>query len=370
MIGVPPALLRIHLALSVLGCAGLVTPAVAQAQAAAAPQPFRVTFTSAAGCGSATAFEDEVLKRTDRLRLADEGEAALGLRVELEPSARGIEGRLILREIDGHVMERQVPGGDCEEVLSAMALIAALTVDPLARPDREIPIASRQRPSKAAEAPKPAPPEREPPKRVIPKREPPRAESPEAPSERSSNATPNPNAKPGLGFGVGQRVTLQTAVMPGATLGLGAHAELAVTGPSLLSPRVRLSGIFSQSGNIEADRGRATFDWITARLQGCPVRFGFDRTWNIRPCAYIDAGRLRGEGSEIEPNREKNVFWTAAGLELSGEVRLVGPLAVGAEAGILLPFRRDRFLFEPDTDLHEVPVAGFSGGVGLGLLFF
>ncbi len=351
----------------VLGGAGLVSLAFAE-PAAAEPQPFRVTFSTAAGCGSAAAFEDEVLKRTDRLRLADSGEAALVLSVELAPSAEGIEGRLTLRENDGLVSVREVPGGDCEEVLSAMALIAALTVDPLARPDREIPLARRMRNRREPQSSPPPRPRRESPKRVIPRREPPKQKQEQERAEPSSAAPAN--AKPGLGFGVGQRVTVQTAVMPGATLGLGAHAELAVTGPSLWSPRLRLSGIFSQSGEIDAERGLAEFDWITARLQGCPVRFGFDRTWNIRPCAYLDAGRLHGAGSQIEPSDEKSVFWTAAGVEFSGELRVFGPLALGVEAGILLPFRRDRFLFEPDTELHEVPVAGFSGGVGLGLLFF
>lgn len=348
----------------VLGCAGLVSRGFAQPEAAAEAQPFRVTFSTAAGCGSANVFEDQVLKRTDRLRLADAGEAALVLNVELAPAAQGIQGRLTLRETDGHVSEREVPGGDCEEVLSAMALIAALTVDPLARPDREVPIASRQRHPKESEPPKPAPPKREPPRRVMPKREPAPAETAEQP------AAPPVSAKRGIGFGVGQRVTVQTGVMPGATFGLGAHADLVVRGPSLLSPRFRLSGIFSRSGDINADGGRATFDWLTARLEGCPVRFGFDSFWNIRPCVYLDAGRLRGEGFDIEPHRQKSVFWTAAGLELSGELRLFGPLALGAEAGLLLPFRRDRFYFDPDTDLHEVPAAGFSAAAGLGLLFF
>ncbi|MDQ2646484.1 MAG: hypothetical protein M3020_21925 [Myxococcota bacterium] len=365
MIAVPPALLRIHQALLVLGGAGLVSLSFAE-PAASDPQPFRVTFSTAAGCGSAAAFEDEVLKRTDRLRLADSDEAALALNVELTRAAQGIEGRLTLRESDGHVTEREVPGGDCEEVLSAMALIAALTVDPLARPDREIPLARRQRNRRESQSPAPPRPTRQSPKRVIPKRELPKQGEEPAPPSPAEPA----NAEPGIGFGVGQRVTLQTAVMPGTTLGLGAHAELAVTGPSLWSPRVRLSGIFSRSGAIDAERGRAEFDWITARLQGCPVRLGFDRTWNIRPCAYLDAGRLHGVGSQIEPNDQKSVFWTAAGVELSGELRLFGPLALGAELGILLPFRRDRFLFEPDTELHEVPAAGFSGAVGLGLLFF
>jgi hypothetical protein len=368
MIGVPPGLLRRPHTLLVLGfCAGLVSRAFAQSEADSEPQPFRVTFSTAAGCGSARAFEDEVLKRTDRLRLAESGETALGLSVELQPTTQGIEGRLTLRETDGHVSERAVPGGGCEEVLSAMALIAALTVDPLARPDREVPIASR-RPVNESDTSKPVRPKRESPKRVVPTREPRKAETPE---ESVEPRAPEPaNAKRGLGFGVGQRVTLQTAVMPGATLGLGVHAELVVTSPSLLAPRIRFSGIFSQSGDITAAEGRAQFDWITARLQACPVRFGFDQSWNIRPCAYFDAGRLRGEGFDIEPHHQKSVFWTAAGVELSGEVRLFGPLTLGAEAGLLLPFRRDRFRFDPDTDLHDVPAAGFSGGVGLGLFFF
>jgi len=363
MIGATPVLLRLHRCLWVLGCVGLVSRASAQ-EATAEPQAFRVTFSSAAGCGSESAFEDEVLKRTDRLRLAGENEAALALIVELAPSPQGIQGRLTLRETDGHVSVRDVPGGDCDEVLSAMALIAALTVDPLARPDREVPIASRRQP-RAAEPPKPPQPRREPPRRVKPPRVPP------SPAPEPEPEEPDPDASSvERGFGVGQRVTVQTAVMPGATVGLAAHVELAFAEPALFSPRLRLTGIFSQSGSIEAAGGRAEFDWITARLQACPVRLGLGRSWNIRPCAYFDVGRLRGQGFDIEPSREKQVLWTAAGAEISAEVRLAGPLTLGAEVGILLPFRRDRFFFEPDTDLHELPAAGFSAGLGLGLLFF
>jgi hypothetical protein len=158
--------------------------------------------------------------------------------------------------------------------------------------------------------------------------------------------------------------------MPGVTPGLEAHVDALWLRSGWFSPRLRVAALVARSGAVRASYGTADFEWVAARVGLCPVRFGSERSATLRPCAIVDAGRLRGEGSDIEPHGEASVFWAATGFELSGGLRLVGPLHLGGEVGILLPFRRDRFYFKPDDDIHEVPAAGVSAGAGLDLVFF
>jgi hypothetical protein len=51
----------------------------------------------------------------------------------------------------------------------------------------------------------------------------------------------------------------------------------------------------------------------------------------------------------------------------------LGPLALGAEVGVIVPFTRDKFYLDPEgpnRTFHEVAAVGFVGGVGAGLRFF
>ena len=41
----------------------------------------------------------------------------------------------------------------------------------------------------------------------------------------------------------------------------------------------------------------ASFEWLTARVELCPVRLGSTATISLRPCVYFDAGRLKVSGS-------------------------------------------------------------------------
>lgn len=341
--------LRLALTTAALLLPGGAATALAQGSLAETqrPQPFHVEFSPASPCGDREAFTDEILKRTDRLRPAETGEPALTFFVTLSRTPGGIRGQFAIREPEGQLSLREVPGGDCPEVLSAMALIAALTVDPLARADREIPVEARRR--------RPAPPPRRLPA--------PARTEPPAPAQE-----PKPPAA--LGLGVGQRVTAQGAVTPGVALGLGAYLELSARAARVFAPRARLGLSYSRQDDVEGEVGRADFRWMNARVQLCPLRLGSDADASVRPCAFVDAGRLEGRGEAITPSRNQAVFWTAAGLELSAGVRLAGPLVLGGELGLVLPFRRDRFYFSPDDELHRVPWAGISAALGLGLLFF
>jgi hypothetical protein len=323
------------------------------------PQAFRVEFSAAPGCGDREAFAEEVLKRTERLRPAEPGEPALTFLVNIGRTVEGARGQVAIREPDGNLSLRDVPGSDCPEVLSAMALIAALTVDPLARPDREVPVAARRR---RPQSTRPALP--------LPRKGPPRA----VPPPPTQAAEPESRGA-ALGLGTGARVNAHGSVMPELAVGVAAYIEVVSRRSGLFSPSLRVGAVFSRHGGFETElasgtNATAAFEWLTARVELCPVRLGSAKRISLRPCAYFDAGRLKGSGSNVSPKREKSVFWTAAGAELSLEARLIGALTAGAEVGILLPFRRDRFFFVPERTAHEISAAGLSAGLGLGLHFF
>jgi hypothetical protein len=163
--------------------------------------------------------------------------------------------------------------------------------------------------------------------------------------------------------------------MPELAVGFAAHIEVVSRRSGPLSPSLRVGAVFSRHGGFETElangaNATAEFEWLTARVELCPLRLGSAANVSLRPCAYFDAGRLNASGSDVSPNREKSVFWAATGAELALEARLVGALSAAAEVGILLPLRRDRFFFVPERTAHEIPAAGLSAGLGLGLHFF
>jgi hypothetical protein len=284
-------------------------------------------WSSSAGCGDAAWFLTELDRRTTRLRPARDGEHAITLIVELFGARGGVRGQLTVRKPDGDLTVREVPGPNCQEVESAMALIVALMVDPLASGSRRV-----------------------------------------STSESRVRALPERAAGSSWSLRVEQRATARTAVAPGLSpgqaLGLMLTRERGPLRPSLALAGSSARGVTSQS------QGSAEFEWLAAQLSVCPVGFQPGPDWDVRACGIFQAGRLRGSGFQTIRPGEKSIFWSAGGLELEGRLRLVGLLWLGLEGGLELPFSRAEFHLDPKQTLHQVPSAGASFGLGLGLRFF
>jgi hypothetical protein len=317
----------------------LASSFAASASRAAPPpaaEPFRMVWSSPPGCGDASGFLAELRSRTSRLRPAEGGERATTLLAELLREAAGVRGHLTVRKATGEVLTRDVPGRTCQEVVSAMALIAALMVDPLAL-TTESPVA-------AAEPAAPAPPSVSPP----PPPRPPRARR--------------------WAFGVEQRLTGRTAVAP--ELAWGEALNLIVLWQSSsFRPSLELS---AHRARATASRsfGSADLNWTAAQLVLCPWGAQPGPRWDVRACALFQIGRLLGTGYATRNPAEGTIFWSSAGVQLEGRVQLVGPLWLGLEAGALRPFSKESFYLAPTQTLHAIPDWGFNFGGGLGLLFF
>ncbi len=316
--------------------AGLFASKEARAKEPPVAEPFRMTWSAPPGCGDGASFVVELQSRTARLRPARAGEHATTLSVKLLGEETGVRGRLTVHKGNGEVLSREVPGRTCQEVVSAMALIAAPMVDPLA-------VVS----GGSVAAPQPLPPT------------PPPAVAPPTASSPSVRAWV---------FGVEQRLTARSAVAPGWAWG-EALGFIALWQASSLRPSLELS-VQRARAHTSQPFGSADLTWTAGQLALCPWGVEPAAGWDVRACAVLQIGRLLGTGYATRDPGEGSIFWSSAGAQLEGRVRLVGPLWLGLEAAIVRPFSRESFYVAPSQTLHRVPTWGGGFGAGLGLLFF
>ncbi len=109
--------------------ATLVVAATARAQVEA----IRIAYHSGPGCPDEARFVGEVMGRTDRARRASGSEPGRTFDVSLTGEGSRSRGVLRITDAGGRVTKRDVAGETCTEVAGALALVAALAIDPQAR---------------------------------------------------------------------------------------------------------------------------------------------------------------------------------------------------------------------------------------------
>jgi hypothetical protein len=108
-------------------------------------------------CPARAAFETEVRARTSKLKFSSEGRH---FEIRLEKAEAGWTGTLAIREQAGPASERSLNGTACDEVVSALALVVALAIDPEAStaPRSELALSSESEPKiEPKPTPKPLP---------------------------------------------------------------------------------------------------------------------------------------------------------------------------------------------------------------------
>jgi len=365
--------------------AAALSLAAATAAAQPATEPIRIRFAAAPGCPDGDAFTRQVWARTARARHAAEGEAARTLKVEITAAPGRFQGRLAVEDPAGPSAVREVGGASCDEVVSALALIAALTIDPQAStaptppsptppapqrttPALQPPAPAPQRTTPAPQPPAPAP---QPTPRRIPVT-PPRI-SPSSPGSTLPGVAPPegrvggeaPSLAPALRVGVGGQAAGVVAIAPTVTPGVFLFGDVAWIRDGLLAPTVRLGALLATSEKVRSSAGTGRFTWAAAHLEGCPLRIR-SGPLSIVPCALLEVGVLTGQGAGDSYAREIARPWVAPGILGRAEFRVVEGLSLEAQGALTFPLVRDTFYLEPATTLHDVPALG--GAVGGGLL--
>lgn len=303
-----------------------------------AASTFHTRYSAPEGCPSRDEFVAAIEQRLPGWTHVDSG-AEREVSLEIRSTDAGFTGSV---SVDATARPREVAGPRCDSVMRALALVAAVSLDPNA--------ALATEPTTA-----PAPPVPEP---VTP--------TPPTPPLASSTAPTPPreaSATPSFGFGAGGALLFGPA--PSALYGVEAHLELGTPSRDLL---VRLSGARSFTGTVAVGSGEARFDLIQGEIAGCylPVRSSV----SLATCLITDLGSIQAEGEPSDSLAETKTstrLWAASGARLGFDFRIVGPLRVQSSMGVLIPWRTQTYVFDNPQDLENPEVLYEASPIALDL---
>jgi hypothetical protein len=323
-----------------------VEPAGADASDPPAPADVRVDYRAATGCPTAAYFRASIAARTSLVRFADTDDVTRAF--VLDVAVDGDRARGVLRVLDASGAEsaRQLAGVTCREVVDALALVAALAIDPRAS---TAPLAI----APAEPEPAPAPPSTPaPPPRV-------------APAAIASASAPAPSrSRWAIGAGVGAGVVDAGLPEPAYEVAPGLVARRG--GGRLLELGVAFVRVAS-GGDATAD-GMVDLTWNLGRAEACLAIVELVGI-TASACARVDAGALVAQGVDVPNPRRVTRPWVAPGAALTIG-RAIGPVLVRAGVGIDAPLVRDRFELAPDVELAATPAVQVRGAVGIVVMFW
>jgi len=310
---------------------------------------FRLFYEATGGsCPNAPAFLAAIRARTDRPRLAEPSDTATVIGVAIAEGEGGrVVGRLEIREPDGARQQRTVEGQACSDVAKALALIAALYLDPDATGTMEP--EPEPGPSGPRSAPGPVHPE-----------------SPAVPERPSPPAPPSSSIVLGAGAAGGVLGGIGPSIAPRA--GGFVDAELVRAGRSWLRPAVRVQ-VDVATTEAAVAFGTQRYHLVAGAVRACPIQVPVVPVVRLMPCVGIGAGIHRGTSDGIPNARDQDKAWLApsatAGLSWDVSPRLT----LALEGGVGAPVQRTRFFLGPDITLFRTPAVTGSGGVAVRVRF-
>jgi hypothetical protein len=299
----------------------------------AEPTDVRLDYEAPAECPDRQAFVDQVTARTDLVHITEPATVRWSVVLNAEGSRH--VGKLRVVDAEGTESVRTIRAATCDEVVSAVALVAALSVDPDARSE-----------------PKATP------RRSAPVPEPRSAASPPAKSP--------PAGWHRVHWGFGEHAQWQTGVVPGggASLRLFAGIGWGDGGPSF-----RLSAARTSPSIVPTAEGRGEISWWAARVELSPVAWIASRSLVVVPSAGIEAGALHAEGLDVDVTRATTRPWVSVEVGLRLEVPVYGAFRLECQGVALTPLVRDRFWIGRSTTVFRSPAVGAFGAIGVAVQF-
>jgi hypothetical protein len=324
------------------------------------PVQLEYTARALAGCPDTEAFTREVLARAPRARLAAPSEHARTLAAQVRTTgARGYEGVLAVRDPSGPTTERAVHAPSCTEVVTALAVIAAMVVDPVTAKIGAID-AGASSAEAAADAATDASQSTSPP-----------ADDGSAPPIESAvpTALPPPLPPPGpakdrwdVSAGAGGAAIGGSA--PTLLFSVPVFFEVARQTGGTLEPALR----FRFERTVTASSEEGEFSRTGGSVDLCPIALRA-RSLRAQPCARIELAALYAKGRAVDPVRSDLRPWFAFGPLARVRLELAAPIFLELEGGVLIAGVRDRFFVEPGTLVYRAPVVGATTAFALGLAF-
>ncbi|MFV8755449.1 hypothetical protein ACNOYE_33285 [Nannocystaceae bacterium ST9] len=266
-------------------------------------------------------------------------QAGLAVTIAIEPEREGWRAELELVDADGRA-QRSFSADDCDALADAVALIVAVTLDPVAVTLAHE--ARRSEPSREPASDEPAPVE----------------PAPVEPASAEDRPLLGPLAEPGepsIGIDVNDeddRFDWPADVRVGLSLAGGGSYGPTRTGYGSLGGRlalfgrawrVELGGRWATPRRIAIAGAAGSFDAWMVEARGC---------WVARPgpielplCPGIELGLVRGRGRSPTPDPSSSrFFWIAPTLGLGLTWAPIERLAIGPELALVVPLTRGRFV--------------------------
>lgn len=345
-------------------------------------------------CTTREELAARVAARSRRIHFDDEGAVGPRVRAAIIPAPRGgALGELVIVQPNGKSWSRRLSAASCADATDAIALIIALTLDPMSASASASALGAAGHPGVPAlppstpqNAPTPPPtpanePTRNPPESA-PARQSPPARSAETSTRPEREAPPSPSADrdpsvvaspPGppvdtqRRFGGGAAAQEIFGLAPGALPGLGVYLSAALDREALWSPAVIVAGTHAWSSGLLEPGGTAAFTLDALTLDACALRLHL-APFEARACGTALYGRLGATGSHTYSQATAARPFAAAGgalllsMELGRRFELTGRFGAGAS------LIRDSFSFTP-TVFHHTAAVTIAAGVGLGVRF-
>lgn len=305
-----------------------------------------------AGCPTALWFEGELRRRTPTPTVWDGA-----VRVRVEARGGGFVGHVERMEASSASASRDVEHESCEQVVRALALIAALMLSPSGPQPRGTETESRAEGAPREPLAKPG---------LTPNRMVSRTQRPSAKSE--------PNARDWrFAHAAALGLAVQSSVAPTLRLGprLGYRLVLA---RARSESEIGVSFTRMQSGSLTVDDvGSAELVYSAGRLELCHTLSLTAALW-LGPCGMLDVGELRGRGwASGQDSVTRSGLWFSPGLLGKLEVRPRRPLFLELALGSFLPLYHPEFHFTVEGRAREIykppNTLGFTGNVSVGVRF-
>jgi len=320
------------------------------AATAAERVPFYLEYVAPANCADEETWLRELARRSARVVLARDGQAAPSLRVALTEVDARVQAELMVVDLDGHATRRSLSASSCAEAVQSSAWVSALWLDPSAseQPAAEE-IAFEQPPQRAGESGSVV--------ALLP------AESvvskPPARSEAPASLLP-------LRVGASMQVGVFFTALPSTPLGFAGFLELRAWRGSVAAPLLRLGYVSAGSGVESTQRGDAHVGLETFRAVGCVLEWPRAAQVSLRPCAVWELGQLSGSGEQTTAGSQVASTWHSLGALGRATFEVFPLVSVDAEAGLIFPLVRDRFVFGPAPNVTGYAAPALGGTFSLG----
>jgi len=320
----------------------------------------RLELTGAADCIPRNELVARVAARSARIQFVDE--AAISATVAIASARPGnVVAELVLSAAGIAPVPRRIVARSCTEAADAVALMIAVTLDPMLKRKSATGAAGADTAGGGSVSPDvgttPATPPTEKPDQPVKGPEPPVIVEPAAP--------PAPVAPEPARRRFGAYVTGETtfgpapAVMPGIAL----HGMAALERDGVWTPALFVGLTHAWRSDLSQSNGAASFTLDAATVDVCPLRFG-GSLLAARPCASALFGRLASTGSDTIDGASAARPFGAAGAALTATFGTTVELY--ARLGIGVTLLRDAYEIG-GTTFHRAGRITTTASLGVGL---